>query len=100
MGAVVKPRRGSVALWWNMDTGGGYDLRTKHGGCPVMVGSKESSSYQFRVSEKVSGWKSSLSYDPFMINLSIFHSINLIYHLSIYLSFINLSIIYQSIQHQ
>jgi len=40
VGAVVRPRRGSVVLWWNMDSAGGYDLRVKHGGCPVMVGSK------------------------------------------------------------
>ena len=40
VGAIVKPRRGSVVLWWNMDKSGGYDQLVKHGGCPVMIGSK------------------------------------------------------------
>jgi len=40
IGAFVKPRKGSVVLWWNMDKNGGYDNLVKHGGCPVMIGSK------------------------------------------------------------
>ena len=40
VGAFVKPRKGSVVVWWNMDKAGGYDLRLNHGGCPVMYGSK------------------------------------------------------------
>jgi len=40
VGAYVKPRKGSVVVWWNMDKAGGYDWRLRHGGCPVMVGSK------------------------------------------------------------
>merc|ERR1712156_1093538 len=40
VGAFVKPTRGSMVIWWNMDKAGGYDWRTRHGGCPVMVGSK------------------------------------------------------------
>jgi len=40
VGAYVKPRKGSVVIWWNMDKAGGYDWRLRHGGCPVMVGSK------------------------------------------------------------
>ena len=40
IGAYVKPRKGSVVVWWNMDKAGGYDWRLRHGGCPVMVGSK------------------------------------------------------------
>ena len=39
-GAYVKPRKGSLVVWWNMDRAGGYDSMTRHGGCPVMVGSK------------------------------------------------------------
>ena len=38
VGAYVKPRKGSVVVWWNMDTLGGYDFRTRHGGCPVLIG--------------------------------------------------------------
>ena len=40
IGAFVKPTRGSIVIWWNMDKNGGYDWRVRHGGCPVMVGSK------------------------------------------------------------
>ncbi|QQP49618.1 Prolyl 4-hydroxylase subunit alpha-2 [Caligus rogercresseyi] len=40
IGASIKPRKGSLVLWWNMDDAGGYDLLTRHGGCPVMIGSK------------------------------------------------------------
>jgi len=40
IGAFVKPNKGSVVIWWNMDKNGGYDWRVRHGGCPVMVGSK------------------------------------------------------------
>lgn len=40
VGAHVKPRKGTVVMWWNMDRAGGYDVLTRHGGCPVMIGSK------------------------------------------------------------
>jgi len=40
IGAFVRPTKGSVVIWWNMDKNGGYDWRVRHGGCPVMVGSK------------------------------------------------------------
>lgn len=40
VGAYVKPRKGSVVIWWNMDQAQGYDVMTRHGGCPVMIGSK------------------------------------------------------------
>jgi len=40
IGAYVKPTKGSAVIWWNMDKNGGYDWRVRHGGCPVMVGSK------------------------------------------------------------
>merc|ERR1740137_359492 len=40
IGAFVKPKKGSVVVWWNMDKNGGYDNLVKHGGCPVMIGSK------------------------------------------------------------
>ena len=38
VGAYVKPRKGSMVVWWNMDTLGGYDFRVRHGGCPVLIG--------------------------------------------------------------
>jgi len=40
VGAYVRPKKGSVVFWWNMDKNGGYDNLVKHGGCPVMIGSK------------------------------------------------------------
>ncbi len=40
VGAWVRPVRGSVVVWWNMDQAGGYDSLVKHGGCPVIIGSK------------------------------------------------------------
>ena len=40
VGAFVRPVKGSVVLWWNMDKNGGYDDLVKHGGCPVLIGSK------------------------------------------------------------
>ena len=33
-------QKGAVVSWWNMDKNGGYDIMTKHGGCPVVIGSK------------------------------------------------------------
>ena len=39
VGAYVRPVKGSVVLWWNMDKNGGYDDLVKHGGCPVLIGS-------------------------------------------------------------
>ncbi len=40
VGAYVRPRKGTLVLWWNMDRAGGHDVLTRHGGCPVMIGSK------------------------------------------------------------
>ena len=40
IGTFVKPKKQSMVIWWNMDKSGGYDILTKHGGCPVMVGNK------------------------------------------------------------
>ncbi|CAB4062470.1 P4HA [Lepeophtheirus salmonis] len=40
VGAYIKPKKGSIVLWWNMDDAGGYDMLTRHGGCPVLIGSK------------------------------------------------------------
>jgi len=40
VGAFVKPVKGSVVVWFNMDQGGGHDRRMVHGGCPVLIGNK------------------------------------------------------------
>lgn len=40
VGAYVRPVKGSIVIWYNMDKNGGYDWRVRHGGCPVIVGSK------------------------------------------------------------
>ena len=36
----MKHVRQSVVMWWNMDQAGGYDILTRHAGCPVMIGNK------------------------------------------------------------
>ena len=40
VGTYVKPSKGSMVVWWNMDMVGGYDRRLRHAACPVMLGSK------------------------------------------------------------
>ncbi|TRY78772.1 hypothetical protein TCAL_01746 [Tigriopus californicus] len=40
VGAYIKPIKGAMVIWWNMDQAGGHDVLTRHGGCPVMIGSK------------------------------------------------------------
>ena len=40
VGVYVKPKKGSIVIWWNMDKAGGYDWRLNHAGCPVIVGNK------------------------------------------------------------
>ena len=39
-GLHVRPEKGSVVFWWNLQTNGIFDVQTVHGGCPVLVGSK------------------------------------------------------------
>ncbi|XP_050031911.2 prolyl 4-hydroxylase subunit alpha-2-like isoform X1 [Dermacentor andersoni] len=38
--ASVPPRMGSAAFWYNMREDGSYDVRTLHGGCSVLHGTK------------------------------------------------------------
>ena len=38
--AVVKPEARSLVFWYNLLRSGDGDLRTRHGACPVLVGSK------------------------------------------------------------
>lgn len=37
---AVWPKKGTAILWWNLHASGDRDIRTKHAGCPVLVGSK------------------------------------------------------------
>ena len=39
-GVTVRPRRGMAVLWWNLMSDLDGDLSTRHGGCPVLYGSK------------------------------------------------------------
>ncbi|KAG1650137.1 Prolyl 4-hydroxylase subunit alpha-1 [Nymphon striatum] len=40
IGASVVPEKGSAVFWWNMNKAGVGDDYTRHGGCPVLYGSK------------------------------------------------------------
>lgn len=37
---AVLPKKGTAVFWWNLHASGERDLRTKHAGCPVLVGNK------------------------------------------------------------
>lgn len=37
---AVFPKKGTALFWWNLHSSGVGDLRTKHAGCPVLVGNK------------------------------------------------------------
>lgn len=39
-GVTIWPQRGSAAFWWNLYRSGVGDENTRHGGCPVLHGSK------------------------------------------------------------
>ncbi|XP_042223975.1 prolyl 4-hydroxylase subunit alpha-2-like [Homarus americanus] len=39
-GVTIWPKRGSAAFWWNLYRSGVGDENTRHGGCPVLHGSK------------------------------------------------------------
>ncbi|XP_066974591.1 prolyl 4-hydroxylase subunit alpha-2-like [Macrobrachium rosenbergii] len=39
-GVTIWPQRGSAAFWWNLYRSGAGDENTRHGGCPVLHGSK------------------------------------------------------------
>jgi len=40
VGTYLKPEKGAVAVWWNMDWRGDYDRLVLHAGCPILKGSK------------------------------------------------------------
>lgn len=37
---LLMPKKGAAAFWYNLHADGVRDLRTLHGGCPIIVGSK------------------------------------------------------------
>ncbi|KAG1693168.1 Prolyl 4-hydroxylase subunit alpha-2 [Nymphon striatum] len=39
-GVSIKPQKGAAVIWWNLDRKGDSDIFTRHGGCPVLLGSK------------------------------------------------------------
>ena len=43
-GVTIWPRKGSAAFWWNLNSDLTGDVETRHGGCPVLHGSKWSKS--------------------------------------------------------
>ena len=36
----ISPRKGAAVFWYNLKRSGDVDYKTKHGGCPVLLGSK------------------------------------------------------------
>ncbi|XP_046639382.1 prolyl 4-hydroxylase subunit alpha-1-like [Daphnia pulicaria] len=39
-GVVVRPKKGMAVFWWNLKSDSSGDTLTRHGGCPVLHGSK------------------------------------------------------------
>ncbi|XP_076304293.1 prolyl 4-hydroxylase subunit alpha-2-like isoform X3 [Tachypleus tridentatus] len=40
LGVAIRPKKGAAVFWWNLYKNGDPDLLTRHGGCPVLIGSK------------------------------------------------------------
>ncbi|XP_059217448.1 prolyl 4-hydroxylase subunit alpha-2 [Stomoxys calcitrans] len=40
MKQLVMPKKGAAAFWYNLHASGKFDVRTLHGACPIIVGSK------------------------------------------------------------
>ena len=38
---AVRPQLGSALVWYNLFANGTGDERTRHGGCPVLIGNKK-----------------------------------------------------------
>lgn len=38
--SVVTANKGNALFWLNLHNSGEGDVRTKHGGCPVLIGNK------------------------------------------------------------
>lgn len=37
---AIFPKKGTAVVWYNLYASGEGDIRTKHAGCPVLVGNK------------------------------------------------------------
>lgn len=48
LGVRLTPKKGDAAFWWNLKTSGEGEKLTKHGGCPVLYGSKWIANKWFR----------------------------------------------------
>ncbi|XP_013786252.2 prolyl 4-hydroxylase subunit alpha-2-like [Limulus polyphemus] len=64
-GAVVWPKKGSAAFWWNLKRNGEGDEMTRHGACPVLHGSKWVSNKWFRVNSQMFRKPCSLERDEY-----------------------------------
>ncbi|XP_067309381.1 prolyl 4-hydroxylase subunit alpha-1-like [Pseudorasbora parva] len=40
VGVALKPKKGSAVFWYNLHKNGKLDSKTKHAGCPVLLGNK------------------------------------------------------------
>lgn len=40
LGLSVLPKKGTAVFWYNLHANGDSDHRTRHGSCPVLIGSK------------------------------------------------------------
>lgn len=47
--SIIWPEKGSAVFWYNLHKSGIGDVRTRHTGCPVLVGSKWSKDNFFLV---------------------------------------------------
>lgn len=48
LGVRLTPKKGDAAFWWNLKASGEGEKLTKHGGCPVLYGSKWIANKWFR----------------------------------------------------
>ncbi|XP_037271789.2 prolyl 4-hydroxylase subunit alpha-1 isoform X1 [Rhipicephalus microplus] len=48
LGVRLTPKKGNAAFWWNLNSDGEGEQLTKHGGCPVLYGSKWIANKWFR----------------------------------------------------
>ncbi|CAG0913350.1 unnamed protein product [Notodromas monacha] len=63
LGLSVKPRKGSALLWFNLRSDGRPDLRTLHGGCPVIRGFKWIANKWFNIKSQMFRRPCRLQYD-------------------------------------
>ncbi|XP_077498218.1 prolyl 4-hydroxylase subunit alpha-1-like [Amblyomma americanum] len=53
LGVRLTPKKGNAAFWWNLNSDGEGEQLTKHGGCPVLYGSKWIANKWFRSNSNV-----------------------------------------------